>query len=99
MDADVDQARFDELLVKRVHQLLVIQTVRMLGQMLVGIIADGMVLEWVRLQFLDGLVYLIQPAGLSWRKNRVREGALRAGLLVDLRARLILHLVSEEPIE
>ena len=45
VNADVDQARFDKLLVERVHQLLVVQPIGMLGEMLVGVIADSVTLK------------------------------------------------------
>jgi hypothetical protein len=95
MDADVDQARFDELFVERIHQLLVVQSVGMLGQMFVGIIP----MVYPGFNFSIASSTLSSQPGHPDVKISMRERTLRAGLLVDLCTRLILHLVCEEPIE
>ena len=96
--ADVDQPGLEAFVVERIHQLLVIHAPRILAQVLVGVVADGVALERVGLELLYGPVDLLQPAGLPRSEDGVRQHAARAGFLVDPGARRGLHLVGEEPV-
>ena len=70
----------------------------MLGQILVGVVADGITLHRVGLEIVDRVIDLLQPAIVSRGEYRVREHALAAGEPVHVGARLRLHFVGEEPI-
>src|SRR5262249_15181136 len=62
------------------------------------VVADSIALKRVGLEFGDGAIDLLQPAGLARSEDGVGEHAARAGFLVDLGAGLYLHLVGEEPV-
>src|SRR4029434_5568591 len=98
MYADVDQSSPEASLVERVDYLLVIHTPRILAQLLMGIVTDGVALERVWLKLGNGTVDLLQPAWLARGEDGVGEHAACAGFLVDLGTRLGLHLVGEEPV-
>ena len=90
---------FEQPLVERVHQLLVVHAPGPLRHVLVGVVADRVALEAVGLQLLDGALHLIHPAGLAGGEDGVAHAAARAARgVVDLLAGVELHLVGEEPI-
>lgn len=70
----------------------------MARQVLVGVVADRVALERIRLQHLDRAIDLFHPAGIAGREDRVRERPPAAGDRVDRRARPLLHVVGQEPV-
>ncbi|MNC88308.1 hypothetical protein D3C83_41090 [compost metagenome] len=70
----------------------------MLGELLVGVVADGVALERIGLELLVVAVDFLHPAGCARHEDRMREHALGTGFLVDVAAGLRLHLVGEEPV-
>src|SRR5262249_21500870 len=74
------------------------EPVRMVGELLVGVVADRVALPGIGLIDLDRLVDLVEPARPAWRDYEMRHHAPRAGLLVDLLAGLEHLLLRDEPI-
>src|SRR5580700_5729743 len=62
-----------------------------------GVVAYGVALAGLRLEREPG-IELLEPARLTWREDHVREQPARAGLAVELLARLRHLLVGEEPV-
>jgi hypothetical protein len=77
--------------------LLVVHQPRMLGGVLVGVVADRVALDRFRL-VLHRSFEMLEPVRPARREDRVREHAPAAGFLVHLVARLDHHLVGEEPV-
>ena len=98
VDADVDEARLQHLLVGRVDELLVVHPPRVLALVLVRVVADGVALEGVGLELGDRAVHFLQPAGIAGREDRMRHEPPRAEPRVDLGARLHRHVIGEEPV-
>ena len=98
VDADVLDAGFRDLLVERVHQLFVVGVPRMLREFLVGVVADRIALPRIRLEALDRLVDLVEPAGPARGEGEMRQHAARAGLLVDGCAGLEHLRLRDEPV-
>jgi hypothetical protein len=104
VDADVLQAGtvgillrpFHQPLVERIHQLLVVQAEGMLGEVLVGVVADGVALPGIGLEPGVLLVHLGEPAVAAGREDGVREHAPGAGVLVHFsRASCFMSLVRK----
>ena len=98
VDANILQARLGEFFVRGIDELLVVQAPWMLGQILVGVVADGVSLHRVGLEIVDGVIDLLHPTVVSGREYRMREHALASRKAVHVCARLGLHLVGEEPV-
>src|SRR6266496_3992497 len=56
-----------------------VNAARMLGEVLVGVVADGVALHRIGLQDLDGVLDALHPPGVAGREDGVREHPLRAG--------------------
>ena len=70
----------------------------MLGEVLVGVVADRVALHRVGLQVRNRVIDALHPARISGREDGVREHAPGAGKPVHVGPRLRLHLVGEEPV-
>src|SRR4029450_287173 len=69
VDAPLVVARLDELLVERIDELVVVHPPRVLAEVLVGVVADRVALERVRLGLLDSRVDLLHPPGVAGRED------------------------------
>ena len=103
VDADVDHAGmvfapFHQPFIERIHDLFVVEAIGMLGQMLVGVVADGVALPRIGLELFHFLVDLVEPARPARGHDGVREHALRSCFLVDLGARVELHFIGQKPV-
>ncbi len=98
VDADVADVGLGDLLVERIHQLLVVGVPRIRGEFLVRVVADRVALPRIRLVAFDRLVDLVEPARLPWRDGEMCQHPPRAGLLVDHLARLEHLVLRDEPI-
>ena len=97
VDADVLDAGLHHPLIALVGDLLVVQPPRIAADVLVGVVADGVALAGLRLQ-REARVELVEPTRLARREDHVREHPPRAGLVVDLLARVGHLLVGQEPV-
>jgi hypothetical protein len=104
VDADVLDARFDELLIGFVGYLLVVHPPGVTAAFLVGVVADSIALHRVRPQRQRG-IEAIEPMRLAGGEDRMGEQALGAdfgadpaGLVVDLLPRCRHLLVGEKPV-
>src|SRR5205823_4235815 len=61
VDADLVVARLEQLLVERVDELVVVHSPRVLAHVLVGVVADRVALERVRLEVADRVIDLLHP--------------------------------------
>ena len=66
-------------------------------QVLVGVVPHGVALERIGLEQFQIAVHLVEPARQAGHEDRVREHALRAGLAVDIGARLGLQRRQVSP--
>src|SRR5207253_5967006 len=77
--------------------LLVVHPPWIAAEVLMSVVADRVALAGFRLEREPG-IELVEPAGLPRREDHVAEQTPRAGLVVDLLARLRHLLVGEEPV-
>ncbi len=91
-------APLDQFFIKRVEQFFVVQVPRVARQVFVGVVANGVALERIGFQGFVVLLGFFQPARHAGHEDGVREHALAARLLVDMAARLRLHLVGQKPV-
>ena len=98
MDADVPDTRFHRLLIEGVHQLLVVEVVGVVGQFLMGVVADRVALPRIGLVDLDRLVDQVEPAWPARGDREMRHHPPRAGFFVDLLAGFEHLLLRDEPI-
>src|SRR5438045_6328418 len=82
VNADLVVAHLEQLLVERVDELVVVHAPRMLADVLVGVVADRVALERVRLEVTNGVIDLLHPARVARREDGVAQHAARARLAV-----------------
>ena len=98
MHAHIFESCFGKLFVSGVHQFFVVHQPRVFGEVLVGVVANGVTLHGVGLEQFNGLVNFFHPTGIAWGENGVRHRPLAACNGVDGGFAAHFHFVGQEPV-